>query len=71
MTPHPDIAGNRLGFGGRVLDAFVVPPGQEMTYAEFARAVAKFPREQLLRVISDMAAEEARTRMLDSLSVPA
>lgn len=37
-----------------------------MTYAEFARAVAKFPREQLLRVISDMAAEEARTRMLDS-----
>lgn len=43
---------------------------QGPTYAEFARAVAKFPREQLLRVVAEMAAEEAQSRLADSRIEP-
>jgi hypothetical protein len=42
-----------------------MPATKGPTYAEFARAVAKFPREQLLRVVAEMAVEEARARLVD------
>jgi hypothetical protein len=47
-----------------------VQPGQYKTYREFERVVAKYPRDQLLRVISEMAAEVARAQRMEAKLEP-
>ena len=43
-----------------IIDAVIIAKGP--SYAEFARAVAKYPRDELLAQVASMAADEAKSR---------